>query len=297
MTSCFHGRITDPPLENWVQRKSTAPRTKLGTATSRIPAEVYMTHNDAGDYQTPDDSDAQYNQDTIDALLEECRQLRETVERQQATIEAQQETITDQVSTINDLQDRVEALEASSEKTRDIARTAIAKTEQLAAEQEDDETLPEGVEPSTSPLDFFANCRESKLRETFVEDSNRANTFRAIAVAKRWPEFAQKRTDGEAVFFTRELLDTALTAHLGEKPHRQTVSRVWDSLADLGGGDLVEKRHCVSATQEPTELLVMDTETAEGLLDGRYLGLDLLETTGTNARTGGVTPVVTGATG
>lgn len=112
-----------------------------------------------------------------------------------------------------------------------------------------------------------------------------------------YDEFAHRRTDGEAVFFTRDSLDRALTAHLGERPHRQTVTRVWDKLAEFGGDDLVEKRHRVSNAQQPTELLVMDIETAEGLLEKRYRGLELLETSDLSAQAGGVTPVVTGATG
>ncbi|MFD1588465.1 PspA/IM30 family protein [Halorientalis brevis] len=233
-------------------------------------------------------------------LLAECRQLRETVEAQKQTIEKQQQTITDQVSRINTLEDRVDELEADSEKTRDIARSASAKAEQAIADtdtQEDAETLPQGVEPSSSPLDFFANCRQSKIKELFVEQSNRSNTYWAICVAKRWPEFAQRRTDGSGIFFTRDHLETALTAHLGESPHRQTIHRVWDQLQDLGGEDVRVKRRQVGRSQEPKELLTMDMDTAEGLLDSRYLGLDLLEATAGKTRTGGVTPVVTGVTG
>ncbi|WP_280663813.1 hypothetical protein [Haloarcula amylovorans] len=39
----------------------------------------------------------------------------------------------------------------------------------------------------------------------------------------------------------------------------------------------------------------MDKDTAEGLLDQRYVGLDLLDGSEDKATTGGVTPVVTGA--
>ena len=135
------------------------------------------------------------------------------------------------------------------------------------------------------------------MKELFVEQSNRANTYRAICVAQRWPEFAQRRTDGSGIFFTREHLETALTAHLGESPYRQTIHRVWDQLRELGGDDVRVKRRQIGRKQEPKELLTMDMETVEGLLDSRYLGLDLLEATAGKTQTGGVTPVVTEVSG
>jgi hypothetical protein len=198
----------------------------------------------------------------------------------------------------NDLED----LDAEQTKTRDVARSAVAKAEQATTQAEtettpdqgeDAETLPEGIEPSSSPLDFFANCRETKLKDAFVERSNRTNTYRAIKVAKRWPEFATERTDGSGVFFTREDLSTALTAELGRKPHRQTVTRVWENLQELGGADITEKSRTVSSSQEPTQLLELEKVTAEGLLEKRYIGLDLLDGTAQKTATGGVTPVVT----
>jgi len=186
-------------------------------------------------------------------------------------------------------------LEADQEKTHDIATSAVAKANQLDSDQQEDaETLPEGVEPSSSPLDFFANCRQTKVKQAFVEESNRQNTYRAIAVAKRWPEFATKRTDGSGVFLTKDDIQTALTAELGKQPHRQTVARVWDKLLELGGSDVVEKRRTVGRNQVTKQILTMDKDTAEGLLEKRYIGLDLLETTTEKAQTGGVTPVVTG---
>ena len=154
--------------------------------------------------------------------------------------------------------------------------------------------MGDGVEPSSSPLDFFANCRQSKVKQAFVEESNRQNTYRAIAVAKRWPEFATRRTDGSGVFLTKDDVRTALTAELGKQPHRQTVARVWDKLLELGGSDVVEKRRTVGRNQATKQILTMDKDTAEGLLEKRYIGLDLLEATTDKAQTGGVTPVVTG---
>jgi len=189
----------------------------------------------------------------------------------------------------------LETLEEDHDKTRDIASTAVAKAQQLEADpdqQADAERLPADVAPSSSPLDFFANCRETKCKELFVERANRQNTYRAITVAKRWPEFATERTDGSGIFFTKDDVTVALTAELGAKPHRQTVARVWDKLIELGGTDVQVKSRQVGRRQTPTELLEMDKSTAEGLLEKRYLGLELLETAAAEA--GGVTPVVTG---
>ena len=126
----------------------------------------------------------------------------------------------------------------------------------------------------------------------FVERTNRQNTYRAISIAKRWPEFATKRTDGSGVFMTKADLQTALTAELGKEPHRQTIKRVWETLVEIGGDDIVEKTRQVGRDQTKTELLAMDMATAESLLEKRYVGLDLLEHSDHKATTGGVTPVV-----
>jgi hypothetical protein len=63
----------------------------------------------------------------------------------------------------------------------------------------------------------------------------------------------------------------------------------------LGGTDVRVKTRQVSQRQDRREILVMDRETADGLLDKRYLGLELLDRE--TATAGGVTPVVTGADG
>ncbi|MBX0325199.1 hypothetical protein EGH21_19420 [Halomicroarcula sp. F13] len=195
---------------------------------------------------------------------------------------------------------RLDNVEAQQEQTHEVAKSAIAKAQQLDADadhQADAETLPEGVEPSSSPLDFFANCRQQTLKQVFVEQSNRQNTYRAIAVAKRWPEFATERTDGSGVFLTKDDVEDALLAELGRTPHRQTIARVWDTLQELGGTDLVQKTRQVGRRQTQTEILAMDIETAEGLLEQRYVGLDLLTGSAGKVTTGGVTPVVTGGGG
>lgn len=191
---------------------------------------------------------------------------------------------------------RLDEIDQRASETRNIARAAVAKAEQATAdpdEQEDVERLPADVEPSSSPLDFFANCRPAKVKEVFVEQRNRTNTYRAIAVAKRWEEFATIHNSGDIVAFEREDLTNALTAELGTKPHRQTVRRVWKKLIDLGGIDLERRERRVSNRQEPTEMLRMDRETAEGLLEERYVALDLLDGTTETTAAGGVTPVVT----
>lgn len=194
-----------------------------------------------------------------------------------------------------------QATETAAE-AKEIARSASAKDCQVEAdlrERDDDSTddeaahpsqLPGDVEPSTSPLDFFANCRQYKVKQRFVDDQNKQNTYRAILVATRWEEFATRRTDGSGIFFDRDDVRTALTAIMGEQPHGTTLNRVWTALKDLGSNDLEAKTRQISATQNPTQILTMDIETAEGLLEDRYCHLDLLDD---GSVTGGVTPVVT----
>jgi predicted RNase H-like nuclease (RuvC/YqgF family) len=228
-------------------------------------------------------------------LVDEVRSLKQQVSDQQTTIEEQSEQIEQLARRNNKLSARLKDIENESEETREIARSAVAKANQAAADsdqQEDAEALPTGTEPSSSPLDFLANCRELKVKNAYVE-TNRQNTYRAVKVAKRWKEFAKRRNDGEVVFWERDDIETALTAELGKSPHRQTISRVWDKLAELGGGDLVEKTPQVGREDSKKEILAMDIETAERLLENRYAGLDLLEDTIEKVSTGGVTPVVT----
>ena len=229
-------------------------------------------------------------------LVAERDRLQERVDELEAEIERTHDIATTASGKSEQNDSRLDDLEDDHEKTRDIAKTAVATAEQANADQQADaERLPERVTPSSSPLDFFANCRERSVKELFVEESNRQNTYRAITVAKRWPEFGTERVDGSEVFFTRDDVSTALTAELGKEPHRQTVRRVWSKLQELGGTDVRVKTRQVSQRQDRREILVMDWETAEGLLDKRYLGLDLLD--GESGKSGGVTPVVTGAEG
>jgi len=231
----------------------------------------------------------------LETLVATIDDLHERVTQLEADLEQTHEVATTAVGDAATNDQRLDDLEAQQETTRDVAKSAIAKAQQLEADtdqQEDAEQLPEGIEPSTSPLDFFANCRQSKVKTMFVERSNRQNTYRAISIAKRWPEFATTRTDGSGVFMTKADLQTALTAELGKEPHRQTIKRVWETLVDIGGDDVVEKTRQVGRDQTQTEILAMDMKTAEGLLEKRYIGLDLLENSDHKAATGGVTPVV-----
>jgi len=105
-----------------------------------------------------------------------------TIDELQARIddlEAQQErthnVATTAVGTAAENEHRLDDVEAQQETTHDVAKSAIAKAQQLEADpdhQEDAEQLPEGREPSSSPLDFFANCRQSKVKTMFVERAN-----------------------------------------------------------------------------------------------------------------------------
>ncbi|EMA25744.1 hypothetical protein [Haloarcula argentinensis] len=231
----------------------------------------------------------------LELLVATIDDLQARVDDLEADLERTHDVATTAVGTAAENESRLDDVETQQETTHDVAKSAIAKAQQLEADtdqQEDAEQLPEGIEPSSSPLDFFANCRQSKFKTMFVERSNRQNTYRAIAIAKRWPEFATTRTDGSGVFMTRADLQTALTAELGKEPHRQTIKRVWETLVELGGDDIVEKTRQVGRDQTKTEILAMDMKVAEGLLEKRYIGLDLLENSDHKAATGGVTPVV-----
>jgi len=231
----------------------------------------------------------------LESLVKENRRLRERVEDLEKDQEANHDVATTAVAKAQTNESRVDDLEEQETQTREIARSAIAKANQVDADQQEDaEDLPHGVEPSTSPLDFFANCREEKIKEVFVEQSNQNNTFRAVKVAKRTLEFAHERNDGSGFFWTREDVDRALTAVLGKQPHRETRKRVWSKLIELGSDDLKQKYRQVGRTQEKTEIISISRDTAERLLEKRYIGMDLLDGSNRKAATGGVTPVVTG---
>jgi hypothetical protein len=79
------------------------------------------------------------------------------------------------------------------------------------------------------------------VKKRFVDQRSEQNTYRALLVAKRWEEFATKRTSADCVFFTRDDVRQALTAILGEQPHGTTITRVWDAMKRLGGSDLEER--------------------------------------------------------
>jgi len=225
-----------------------------------------------------------------------------------AVIQSQQETIEVLEKRVEDLEDareedekkRVEMAQSLNEARQNAAEARekadeakeIGKSASAVAHQskdtETEHALPGDVEPSTSPLDFFANVSQHKAKKHFVDEKGEKNTYRALLIAKRWDEFATIRNDG-AIHWDRDDVKDALTAILGEKPHGTTVTRVWEKLRDeLGGDDLNQKRRRRSNKQEPKQILKMPRETAEGLDDRRYTHLDLL------GGGKGVTPVVTG---
>jgi len=233
----------------------------------------------------------------IESLADMTSQLQARIEDLEADQEQTHDIAKTAVGKAATNETEITELNERETKTRDIAKSAIAKAQRLEADpdqQEDAEDLPEGIEASTSPLDFFANVRQSTVKELFVEQANKSNTYRAIQVAKRWPEFATKRHDGSGVFLTKDDVTDALTAELGSKPHRQTVHRVWDKLRDLGGRNLRAKTRQVGTGDSKTEILTMEMETAQQLNEQRYVGLDLLSDGIADGTTSGVTPVVTG---
>jgi hypothetical protein len=254
---------------------------------------------------------------TIRTLTNELRALRSRVEDLEIEnktlkrcVESQSERIADLESRVNksdqtrtDLAKNATQAKADAEQAKEIARSASAKACQVEATLEGNESddttdetpqLPGDIEPSTSPLDFFANCRQYKVKKRFVDERSGQNTYRALLVATRWEEFATKRTTGDGLFFTRDDVRRALTAIMGEQPHGTTITRVWESMKQLGGPDLEERTRRVSAKQPAKEILSMSLETATGLLEDRYCHLDLLEEGTPSA--GGVTPVVTQST-
>jgi len=204
-------------------------------------------------------------------------------------------------SQLNEINESIAETDETADEAKEIAKTAnananqakaIAETGETASDQEDAEELPGGVEPSSSPLDFLANCRQHRVKTHLVDQGTpRKNRFRALLVMKRWEEFATKRKDGSGIFWTRDNVQEALTAILGERPHAQTLKRVWGEMQALGSDDVEVKRRKIAAKQDAKEIVAMDMETADGLLEARYHHLELLDSDG--QVTGGVTPVVT----
>jgi len=250
-----------------------------------------------------------HDRDELAAMLHDLAERVETLERERDELAERVETLEDELENAEDIRKDLakNATKAAdeAEKARVIAQNANDRVnEELDGSDETDESaaLPGGVEPSTSPLDFFANCRSANVKHLMTEEQNEKNRFRALRLAKRWPEFGRKSRNGKKVMFKREDVRQGLTAILGKDPHGTTVTRVWDELESLGGSDLKEKRRCLNPesggekTQHKETVLVMTVETADGLHDSRYESLNLLDTGGEMALGGGVTPVVTGET-
>lgn len=228
-------------------------------------------------------------------------QLQERVDELQQEQNCAERNRKEIASRLNDVNESIDEADETADEAKEMAKAAnanaqqaksIAETGETAADREDPEELPGGVEPSSSPLDFLANCRDYRVKKHLVDQGTpRKNRYRALTVAKRWEEFATKRNDGSGIFWTRDNVQEALTAVLGERPHAQTLKRVWGELEAIGSSDVDATRRRISNDQDAKEIIAMDMETAEGLLEARYHHLELLDADGQVS--GGVTPVVT----
>lgn len=229
--------------------------------------------------------------DRLEERVDELQQEQNRAERNRKEIASQLNEINESIAEADETADEAKEIAKTANANANQAK-AIAETGETASEQEDAEELPGGVEPSSSPLDFYANCRQHRVKKHLVDKGTpRKNRFRALLVMKRWEEFATKRKDGSGVFWTRDNVQEALTAILGERPHAQTLKRVWGEMQALGSDDVEVKRRKIAAKQDAKEIIAMGMETAESLFDSRYHHLELLDSDG--QVTGGVTPVVT----
>ncbi|SDD82010.1 methyl-accepting chemotaxis protein [Natrinema hispanicum] len=229
--------------------------------------------------------------DRLEERVDELQQEQNRADRNRKEIASQLHEVTESVADTDETADQAKEIAKTANANAEQAKS-IAETGETAFDREDPEELPGGIDPSSSPLDFLANCRQHRVKKHLVDQGTpRKNRFRALLVMKRWNEFATKRTNGSGIFWTRDDVRDALTAILGKRPHAQTLKRVWDEMVALGSSDIDVTERRVSAKQTPTEIIAMDIETAEGLLEARYHHLELLDSDG--QVTGGVTPVVT----
>jgi len=227
-----------------------------------------------------------FQQQTIDELSERVDELESDVDE---THNVAKTASGNAACAESDAEDALEASKSAVSVTNDLSDRVTALEEGEDAADQTAPSLPADVEPASSPLDFFSNVREHNARDTLWE-----NEWRAVRIAKRWDEFATIGNSRGNIGWTRDDVRQALTAELGERPHAETISRVWRKLVDLGSDDVVEKRRNNSSTIGGGEKLIeMDREVADGLQAGRYEHLDLFDGTGSSSRGGGVTPVVT----
>ena len=249
--------------------------------------------------QTANDGDDELpSREEMWAIIQELVQMIGDLQQEQNRADRNRKEI---VSQLNEVTESIDETDETADQAKEIAKTAnanaeqaksIAETGETAFDREDPEELPGGIEPSSSPLDFLANCRQHRVKKHLVDQGTpRKNRFRALLVMKRWDEFATKRTNGSGIFWTRDDVRDALTAILGKRPHAQTLKRVWNEMIAIGSSDVDVTERRVSAKQTPKEIIAMDLETAEGLFESRYHHLELLDSNG--RVTGGVTPVVT----
>lgn len=229
--------------------------------------------------------------DRLEERIDDLQQEQSRAERNRKEIASQLHEINESIAETDETVDQAKEIAKTANANAEQAKS-IAETGETAFDREDPEELPNGIDPSSSPLDFLANCRQHRVKKHLVDQGTpRKNRFRALLVMKRWDEFATKRTNGSGIFWTRDDVRNSLTAILGKCPHAQTLKRVWGEMIAIGSSDIEVTERRVSAKQIPKEIITMDIETAERLLDARYHHLELLDIDG--QVTDGVTPVVT----
>lgn len=230
----------------------------------------------------------------VEALREEDRELRDELAKKDDRI--------DEVEEENEeLQERVEEAEAEAEKARTVAREIAASVAEIETETTADGGEEQGPQSASSPLDFFLNCQQFHVNQSLSK-----NRARAVEIVRRREEFGRKDSSSEAWYISRENVETALTAILGERPHRETQRRVWKFIGDMGGPDAEETTLQGNSTpwegtlgkKKNKEVYKVGPEAHERFSESRYVGMNLLADgkpgTARDALHGGVTPVVTG---
>lgn len=231
----------------------------------------------------------------LDALKAELGD--EAVEELEALVEEKVEEETEQ------LRERVEEAEAEAERARTVSKEIAASVNVLQEETEPDAGEQRGPDSASSPMDFFLNCQQFHVNQALNE-----NRARAVQIIRRREEFGRQDNTGNW-FLTRDQVETGLTAILGERPHRQTIQRVWKYIGEMGGSDVEEKLLMGTASpwdrtpgeEDGRTAYKIEPETDERFEEARYVGLNLLADgkpgTARDVLSGGVTPVVTGVTG
>jgi hypothetical protein len=166
-------------------------------------------------------------------------------------IKKQQQQIDDLQERVSDLEDDLNEQDDGLDEERDTrAREDAQLRQRITAVEEDIEGLEDDQEDANptqqtgkppeqetmTPLEDLVTLPDTVL------DEERANTQRAVFVARDVSDYAQCVPAGYAI--TSSDLRKVLRAGTDSRGHRQTVSRVIDLLDDLGGDDtkIVEKR-------------------------------------------------------